>query len=626
MNSKIPRRDFLIAAPATAGWLAYAAHASAKSVTATNSRSRIEPFDYEGVRLLDSPWQQQIQQNRAYYLSLTNDDILQGFRQAAGLPAPGTPLGGWCSRDSSTVFGQWLSGMARLSKANADSELHDKASNLLAEWSKTVKPDGDCSMRHYAWEKLCCGLVDMHLYADDPNAMPLLEKMTDYASKNFEHQNMSASGIPHGLPSGRPGEWYTMAENLYRAYQATGNPKFRDFAEVWLYPAYWNKFADNSAPQDVAGVHAYSHVNSFNSAAMHYEVTGDATYLRILRNAYDYLQQTQCYATGGYGPEESMMALDGSLGKSLELSQNTFEAVCGSWAGFKLSRYLMRFTGEARYGDWTERLLYNCVGAALPLVGGGKNFYYSDYRLSGGMKVYRYDQYTCCSGSLFQNIGDYSNLIYYKDPTSLYINLYVPSEVTWVHEGTSIKVRQESQYPFEETSKLTLSLQGSKEFPLKFRVPEWANGMSIQVNGAASDVACAPGTWASVSRAWKTGDTVQVRIPLRFRWQPVDQQHPNRAAIVRGPVLMAMDYSFIEQQFAPPDSDESLNKLLTLDSGQAPHRGGFGDTPPPGPAVFVLRDPDGREFPRKFRPYFTYGENYPYLAYFDLKAWPVKMW
>jgi hypothetical protein len=578
------------------------------------------------VRLLDSRWQQQLQQNRAYYLSLTNDDILHGFREAAGLPAPGMPLGGWCASNSSTVFGQWLSGMARLSKANADSELHDKASDLLTEWSKTVKPDGDCNMRHYAWEKLCCGLVDMHLYAGDPQAIPMLEKITDYASKNFEHQNMPASGAPHGAPSGRPGEWYTLAENLYRAYQATGNPKFREFAEVWLYTAYWNKFADTSAPQDVSGVHAYSHVNTFSSAAMHYEVTGDPTYLRILRNAYDYLQQTQLYATGGYGPAERMMALDGSLGKSLELCQNTFEAVCGSWAGFKLSRYLMRFTGEARYGDWTERLFYNGVGAALPLTGRGKNFYYSDYRLSGGMKVYRYDQFTCCSGSLFQNIADYSNLIYYKDPASLYVNLYVPSEVTWVHQGENIKVRQETEYPFAETSTLTLDLPGSREFPLRFRVPEWASGMSIQVNGSAAGVACTPGTWATISRPWKTGDTVEVRIPLRFRWQPVDRQHPNRAAMVRGPVVMAMDYSFIEQQFQPPDNDDDLNKWLTPDSGQVSFQGGTGDTPPPGPAVFVGHDADGRNLPRKIRPYFTYAENYPYLAYFDFKAWPVKMW
>ena len=619
MDRKMLRREFFMAAPAAAGWLAHAAQDSTPSTTV--STSRIEPFDYQGVRLLNSRWQQQIQENRAYYLGLTNDDILHGFRAAAGLPAPGTTLGGWCERDTSPIFGQWLSGMARLSRATGDSEVHDKASYLLTEWGKTVKPDGNCGMRHYAWEKLCCGLVDMHLYGGHAEAIPLLEKVTDYASKTFDHENVPASRAPHANFSGVPGEWYTLAENLYRAYQATGNPKFKTFAEVWLYSAYWNKFADTAEPADAYGLHAYSHVNTWSSAAMHYQVSGDAATLRMVRNAYDWLQRTQCYATGGYGPDERLLAPDGSLGKALESRQSTFEAVCGSWAGFKLSRYLMRFTGEARYGDWTERLLYNGVGAALPLTGRGRNFYYSDYRVGGGMKVYRYDNFTCCSGSYIQCLADYANLIYYKDPASLYVNLYVPSEVTWSHQGSSVKVRQETEYPLAETSTLTLDMAQSMDFPLRFRVPEWVSGMSIQVNGAAANVTCAPGTWATLSRTWKAGDRVEVRIPLRFRWQPVDRQHPNRAAIVRGPVVMAMDYSFLEPMFLPPGSDDDLNQALIPDKGEVVR-----DSPPPGPGVFQVRGLDGQILRRRVRPYFSFGENFPYLMYMDTKAYPMKMW
>lgn len=613
------RRSFLKAASGAVGWAAYAAQESPSSTG--SSRARIEPFEYSGVRLLDSRWKQQIQQNRDYYLGLANDDILKGFRGAAGLPAPGTTLGGWCERDTSPIFGQWLSGMARLSKATGDAEVREKANYLLTEWSKTVKPDGNCGMRHYAWEKLCCGLVDMHLYGGHPDALPLLEKVTDYATKNFSHENVPANRLPHTNFSGSPGEWYTLAENLYRAYQVSGNPKFKTFAEVWLYPAYWNKFAETSAPPEAYGYHAYSHVNTFSSAAMHYEITGDPSYLRILKNAYDYLQQTQCYATGGYGPDERLLKPGGSLGRSLESRQSTFEAVCGSWAGFKLSRYLMRFTGEARYGDWTERLFYNGVGAALPLTGRGTNFYYADYRIGGGMKVYRYDNFTCCSGSLIQCLADYHNLIYYKDPQGVYVNLYVPSEVTWNNRGNDVKIKQETEYPLAETSALTIESAQAMQFPLRFRVPEWARGMSIQVNGAASNVTCNPGSWATISRTWKTGDRVDVRIPLRFRWQPVDSQHPHRAAIVRGPVVMAMDYSFLEPLFRPPETDEDLNKALTLDKREIVR-----DSPPPGPGVFQVRGADGGNLRRRVRPYYTFGENFPYLMYIDARAFPPEMW
>ena len=197
---------------------------------------------------------------------------------------------------------------------------------------------------------------------------------------------------------------------------------------------------------------------SIRSAAPRWLTTFSATraYFEILKNGYDYLQQTQVYATGTYGPNERFMAPDGSLGRALDTRSDTAEVVCGSWAGFKMARYLMRFTGEARYGDWMERLFYNGVGAALPLMGRGRNFYYGDYRVGGGMKVYNWDTFTCCSGTYSQNIADYYNLAYYKDADSLYVNLYMPADVAWERPEGKVVVEQETQYPEAETSTLTI--------------------------------------------------------------------------------------------------------------------------------------------------------------------------
>ena len=334
----------------------------------------------------------------------------------------------------------------------------------------------------------------------------LLEKVTDFATKTLDRSNNLADPSHNTAYYGVPQEWYTLSENLFRAYRLTGNPKFKTFAEVWLYHAWWNKFARTSAPPDAHGVHAYSHVNTFSSAAMAYDVLGDASYLQILKNGYDYLQQTQVYATGGYGPNERFMAPDGSLGRALDTRSDTAEIVCGSWAGFKMARYLMQFTGEARYGDWIERLFYNGVGAALPLTGRGRNFYYGDYRVGGGMKVYNWDNFTCCSGTYIQNMADYYNLAYYKDAGSLYVNLYVPSEVTWQRPGGDVVVEQETLYPEAETSVLTIRPARPSRFALKLRVPSWTRGMSVKVNGAAANVECRPGTWATIDRTWAPGD------------------------------------------------------------------------------------------------------------------------
>lgn len=607
-DHKILRRDFLKAAPVAAGVVA---RTLAAAPPAPSDRILIEPFNYQGVRLLDSRWKQQVQGARESYLSLSDDDILHGFRKAAGLPAPGKPLGGWCSEDTSSIFGQWLSGMARLYRATGDTAWRDKAGLLMTEWAKTVKPDGDCRMKHYPFDKLVCGLVDMKLYADHPDAVPLLEKTTRFAQKTFEHDNMVVVPSHNTMYYGLPQEWYTLSENLYRAYQFTGDSEFKTFADVWLYPQYWNKFANTWAAVDAQGVHAYSHVNTFSGAAMAYAVSGDPVYLRIIRNFYDFMQNTQCFATGGYGPNERFMRPDGSLGRALETRSDTFETLCGSWGGFKLSRYLTQFTGESRYGDWIERLLYNGSGAALPLRPGGRNFYYSDYRISGGMKVDYWETFTCCSGTYLQDVADYHNLAYYKDPSTLYVNLYLPSEVTWSRPEGEVKVVQQTGYPETETSTLALDLKQAQSFGLKLRVPGWSKDMSVTVNGAPAGVTCKRGEWAVLNRTWKSGDRVEVRIPLHLRTQAVDRWHPKRVAIVRGPVVLALDYNYHDPVFELPKTEADLDKWLIPDDR---------------PSVFRVSRPDGRPVRLKFRPFYEMAEEFPYLMYFELGAEPYALW
>ena len=116
------------------------------------------------------------------------------------------------------------------------------------------------------------------------------------------------------------------------------------------------------------------------------------------------------------------------------------------------------------------------------------------------MKVYNWDNFTCCSGTYSQNMADYYNLAYYKDAGSLYVNLYVPSEVTWQRPGGNVVVEQETLYPEAETSVLTLRPAEPSAFALKLRVPSWTRGMSVKVNGAAANVECRPGTWATLER------------------------------------------------------------------------------------------------------------------------------
>ena len=606
----MPRRTFLKTAPVAAYALVETAKGALLKSPTPGSRIKIEPFDYRGVRLRESRWQKQYQAARDFYFGVSDDDILCGYRSTAGLSAPGKPLGGWCARNSNTVFGQWLSGFSRFACAMDDAALRDKVIRLFTEWSKTVKPDGNCGMMHYPFEKLVGGLVDMQLYLDyDTTSM--LERVTDWAGKALDRTRAPAAPRPWEMHSGRPLEWYTVGENLFRAYQLTGNSKFKDFAEVWLYHDYWNKFVATSDPSDAWGVHAYSHVNTFSSAAMAYAVGGDEKYLRVIRNAYDFLQNTQCYATGGFGPSERIMPTNGNLGKALEYHQNTCETPCCSWAAFKLGRYLMQFTGEARYGDWLERLLYNGIGGVLWIKDNGRHFYYADYRVDGGVKVYARDVYTCCSGTYCQAVSDYPNQIYYRDASSLYVNLYVPSEVTWNRPEGEVKVTLETRYPEAETATVTLDLKQGSRFALKFRVPGWSKGMSLKVNGAPAGIECKPGTWAVVERTWKPGDKIEVNIPLPLRFSAVDKWHPNRIAVVRGPVVIVQEGNAHEPVFKLPETNEDLNKWFT---------------PSTQPGYFRMEPPDGTTVRAQFLPFYAAIESLAYRMYFDNDKLPCVLW
>jgi uncharacterized protein len=621
MSEQLGRRDFLgtlgALAPLAQGVLK-AQSTDTASATTPYRKIVLQPFDYSGVTLRPGLWQRQASAGRDFYLGLSNDDILHGYRVAAGSAnAPGRALGGWCSPNSNTVFGQWLQSMARMQRAYGDKDLLEKANILVSEYVKCwsgmssgaasgsgrgARGGATGGLSHYPYEKLVGGLVDMHHYAGHPEALALCGKITEAAAANFNRDRIPANRQPWELHSGRPGEWYTLSENLFRAYQLTGNSMYKEFGDVWLYPAYWDKFEETADPKDAQGVHAYSHCNTFSSAALAYDVTGDAKYLRIMKNFYDWMQRRQTYATGGYGPDERFVYSDGALGDSLEIYSASFECPCDSWAAFKLSKYLMLYTGEARYGDWIERLLYNGIGAALPIKDRGVHMYYMDYHLGSDLKYYSRNAFTCCSGTYFQNITEYSNLIYFRDANSLFVNLYVPSEVEWKGPAGTVKVTQTTEYPESASATFKLAMDRPATFALKLRVPGWSSGMTVQVNGRQQAADIKPGQWASVTREWQPGDSVEIAIPLRFRRAPIDEQHPNRVAVVRGPVVYGQEdpHKWLSDI---PRTDDELDKLM---KPLANNR-----------AIFQIDNEPVVQQRNAFKPFYSFSELERYRMYFD---------
>jgi DUF1680 family protein len=585
--------------------MSLASNGASSTPVSAPGKTVLDVFDYRQVKLLPGRFQLQVEQARGLYGGISNDSILKGFRRQAGLPAPGVDMKGWASSTSAGIFGQLISGMVRLGIAAEDATLGAKAVALFEGWRETMPEDGNAHMRVYDWDKLVCGLVDLHVYLGVEGALPILRKTTEWASRTFDRTRPVADDHDFwGAGSGLTSEWYTLPENLYRAHLATGEEAFRSFGDVWLYHDYWQAFGRSAAPETIHTVHAYSHVNSLSSAAAAFLVSGDKRYVEICRNAYDFLQRTQVYATGGYGPEERLMRADGSLGNSLDCCAYHAEIPCGAWAAFKLCRYLMSFTGEARYGDWIETTLLNALAASLPPEPDGKSFYYGDYRLSGGTKQFYWHEWPCCSGSYLQLMAEYYNLIYFKDGGGVYVNLYLPSELRWRNGAAEVRLRQTTRYPEEPRISIEIEVEPPTTFALRLRIPLWARNASISLNGKRLEVASAPGDWATVEREWKSGDSLVLELPMALRTLPVDAQHPHRAAILYGPVVLAQDEACCRRPFRMA-KDTELTKWLVKDGDRLGFR--------------ILNGVPERHT-RSLVPLYSFPANWPYFVYFDLHA------
>src|SRR5207248_383478 len=261
-----------------------------------------------------------------------------------------------------------------------------------------------------------------------------------------------------------------------------------------------------------------------------YLVLGDDKYLRAARNGFDFVR-AQSFATGGWGPDEEFRKPgSGEIGESLTKTHSSFETPCGSYAHFKVTRYLIRTTRDSRYGDSMERVLYNCILGAKPIEQDGHGFYYSDYN-NDGSKVYHPHKWHCCTGTFSQNTADYGISAYFADERSAYVNLYVPSKVTWQRGADRIALVQRTNYPYEPTAAIEINADKAADFAVMLRVPAWAGAKTaIAVNGKRWASGPEPGKFASISRTWKNGDRMEIEFDMPTVLEAVDPEHPNLLA------------------------------------------------------------------------------------------------
>ena len=543
-----------------------------------------------------------------YYLAVPDDDLLFGFRRRRGLPASGTELGGWYGGGVYHVFGQILGGLARLHRATGDLSARDKSLSLLSGFERCIEEDGYAFQNRrnevfdplYEYEKLLGGLLDvLEILGFDCSAT--IRRITRWAAANLDR---SGSADPTRNDSEK--EWHTLSENLYRAYRLLGDSVFLELAQVFEYPYYWNRFLDPSG-FSFETRHAYSHVNNLSGAAMAYRVKGDPRYLEICIRAYDEITRNHLYATGGYGPAEKMFGTPGYLGAALlaplERSFGHCEIDCCSHAVFKLSRYLLEATGDARFADWPERMMYNVLGAQPVPRPDGFLQYYAEYYRNGGSKrstdgrlhddglTY---EWPCCSGTLPQAVAEYSRLLFHASDDTLHVTQYLPASADTALVSVEIRTR----YPFEDEVEILVPRLSANLSEIALRVPAWCREFSAQSGtktwSALQSERPSDG-WLRIPAASIVEGRIVVRIAQHAEFIPVDKEHPDLVALRHGPLVYAADKVALLV-----DPSSGILEPRTTDGTLATRPG----------AVF--------RYPRKrivFRPLMTIPEGEPYYLY-----------
>ncbi len=499
----------------------------------------------------------QFDENHERFLHLDDDRMLKVFRQVAGMPAPGEDMGGWYDLTGFNLdtndfqgfiaghsFGQYVSGLARAYAVTGSEPTRAKVSRLVKGYADTLDDKAiffkGYRLPAYTYDKLSCGLIDAYEFARDPIALDVHEKLTRSVTAYLPEKALSRAEQrmrPHKDTSFTWDETYTLPENLFLAYQRSGKAFYRDMAKQFLEDdTYFDPLAGgyNVLPFE----HAYSHVNAFSSAMQAYITLGSEKHLRAARNGFE-MVLTQSFATGGWGPNEAFGEPGtGQLGDSLRTSHASFETPCGAYGHFKIARYLLRTTKEARYGDSMERILYNTILGAWPIQADGTSFYYSDYGTTG-RKVWYGNKWPCCSGTFPQLAADYHISTYLRSADGVYVNLFTPSKVRWTEGAATCALTQETNYPFDSKVTITVSASSPVETTLYVRIPAWATPAPVlSVNGTRVTAGVEPGAFAAIRRTWKEGDRIELELPMPLRLEAVDVQHPHQQALLRGPLVL----------------------------------------------------------------------------------------
>jgi uncharacterized protein len=529
----------------------------------------ITPFPLEAVRLRPSPYLTAVESNGVYLLRLEPDRLLHNFRVSAGLPPKGALYGGWESLSlAGHSLGHYLSACSLMFAQTGETRYRERVDYIVTELTqcqaahgyvggftrsrddvvedgKAIFPEiarGDIRSAPFslngAWSplytlhKLFAGLLDSHELCHNTAALKVAQGLAGYLEGVFA--KLSDAQMQQVLAC----EYGGLNESFAQLYQRTSD-------ERWLRVArriYDHKVLDPLAREsdELEGVHSNTQVPKIIGLARLHEVTGEATYRTTASFFWQTVTRHRSYVIGGNADREAFQ-----LPLSQYITEQTCEA-CNTYNMLKLTRHLYQWTPDAAYFDYYERAHLNHILAQHDPDTG--MFAYMMPLICGARREFSkpFDDFWCCLGTGMESHSKHGDSIYWKRGDELFINLYIPSELTWKEQGATLALR--TDYPhagvviFEATR-----LERPRTFTMSFRVPGWCEKSDLSINGQGV-AARFRGGYLSVRRRWVAGDKVELKLAMKLRAEPT-RDDANLIALMYGPMVMAADLGSADDPF-----------------------------------------------------------------------------
>lgn len=528
---------------------------------------KAKPFSNTAVTLRPSWIKQREELNTRFLKSLEPDRLLHNFRVNAGLPSDAQPLEGWEAPKIGLrghFVGHYLSAISCAVEKYHDAQLAGALNYMIEELYKCQQalgngylsafPEKDFEVLetrysgvwapYYTYHKIMQGLLDAYVRTGNKKAYDMVIQMASYVDRRMSRLDArTIEKVLYSVGANPSNEAGAMNEVLYKLYKVSKNPKHLALAKI--FDRDWFLIPLSQNQNILSGLHSNTHLVLVNGFAQRYSIMRDKPYYDAVVNFWNMLMKEHTYVNGSSsGPRPNVVTrtslsaehwgVPGHLSNTLtkEIAES-----CVSHNTQKLTSTLFTWEANPIYADVYMNTFYNSI-LALQSAHTGACVYHLPLGSPRKKAFLKENDFRCCNGSTIEAFALLNSGIYYHNDSTLWVNLYVPSELDWKEKN--IRLEQSGEFPMNSSVEFSVSVKKQTAFGLNLFIPSWAKAVDIFVNGEKQQTEITPDSYVSINRKWKNKDKVRLVFHYDFyiKTMPDDK---NMIAIFYGPILLAFE-------------------------------------------------------------------------------------